>query len=363
MDKKRLLLISVAAVIALGTGIAAKSMFGKAAVPAVQAIVAPAPKGPRVLVAQRALPVGTIVTADAIGFQPWPKDMVRDAYFLDDNSFSMAKLVGTVVRYPITAGQPLTQGALVAPGDRGFLAAALTPGMRAITIPVSDKSSVAGFIFPGDHVDLMLTQKVTGNGPDASQPLNVTETILRNLRVLATDQSPVSDKTPDGKISVHTFHMVTIEVTPRAAEKIEVAQSLGAIDLTLRSITDSQAELDAKTAGLSTMPVKPGGPAIEGSALNATPTRPIEGATTFSTGGDVSRFQRRTVPAQSAASRLGRTGPVIKVVRGNAVEQSGEGGAGLAGAVGNMTNTIANGAGNAGKTTAATSPAAAVMGN
>src|SRR5690606_6475717 len=105
-----------------------------------------APTGPKVLVAQRALPIGTIITADSVNFEDWPKELVKDAYFIDGEA-DMTKLLGTVVRFPITAGQPVTQGALVAPGDRGFLAAALGPGMRAITIPVSAKTGVGGFIF------------------------------------------------------------------------------------------------------------------------------------------------------------------------------------------------------------------------
>ena len=148
MDKKKLMLLLGAMVVAIGTALAARSLLADASTPTVQAM-APAPKGPRVLVAQRALPVGTIITMDSVNFQAWPKDMVRDAYFLD-GAVNMDKLMGTVVRFPITAGQPLTQGALVAPGDRGFLAAALAPGMRAITIVVSESTGGIGFIFP-DH--------------------------------------------------------------------------------------------------------------------------------------------------------------------------------------------------------------------
>src|SRR5690606_19607816 len=98
----------------------------------------------------------------------------------------MQTLLGTVVRQPITAGEPVTQGSLVSPGDRGFLAAALGPGMRAVTISVSDKTGVAGFVFPGDHVDIMLTQEVEG---EEGASLKAAETILANLRVLAPDQS------------------------------------------------------------------------------------------------------------------------------------------------------------------------------
>ena len=169
--------------------------------------------------------------------------MVQDAYFVDGQA-DMNKLLGTVVRYPITAGQPVTQGALVSPGDRGFLAAALGPGLRAVTIPVSQKTGVGGFVFPGDHVDLVLTQTV-GNGQQDS--LKTAETILRNVRVLATDQS-TENEIVDGKTVVRDFRTVTVEVTPRIAEKVAVAQTIGTISLSLRSLADNQSELDQAIA-------------------------------------------------------------------------------------------------------------------
>ena len=157
MDRKKLVLLLVALIIAVGTAMVARSMFAGASAPQAQA--APVvPTGPKVLVAQRALPAGTIITAESIGFQSWPAEMVADAYFLEGES-DLAKLLGTVVRHPITAGEPVTQGSLVSPGDRGFLAAALSPGMRAITVPVSAQTGVAGFVFPGDRVDIMLTRR------------------------------------------------------------------------------------------------------------------------------------------------------------------------------------------------------------
>ena len=194
MDRRKLLLLVGALIVAIGTAMAAKSLFSGAAAPVAEAAAPPQPQGPRVLVAKRALPVGTIITADAVGFQLWPQEMVQDAYFIDGEA-DMGKLLGTVVRYAITAGEPVTQGSLVSPGDRGFLAAALGPGMRAITVPVSAKTGVGGFIFPGARVDLMLTQTVSG---DSGENLNATETILRNLRVLPTDQSTETTTTVVG---------------------------------------------------------------------------------------------------------------------------------------------------------------------
>ena len=291
MDKKKLMLLLGALVIAIGTALAARSLIAGASAPKVEA--AAVPKGPKVLVAQRALPVGTIITADSISFQQWPKEMIQDAYFID-GSADMTKLMGTVVRFPVTAGQPLTQGALVSPGDRGFLAAALGAGMRAVTIPVSQKTGVGGFVFPGDHVDLVLTQTVKGQ--DGGDSLKASETILSNLRVLATDTSTETE-TVEGKTVVRGFKTVTLEVTPRIAEKIAVSQTIGTLSLSLRALADNQTELEqAIASGAIKLPAG-ASKEEEERLLKAAMHRPIEGSSTFVTGGDVSRFQRRTKPA------------------------------------------------------------------
>jgi len=233
MDVKKLALLVGALVIAVVTAVMAKNMFAGAG--AQQAAAAPAvPVGPKVLVAKKALPVGTLIDADSLTFQPWPKELMQGAYYVDGQP-DAKNLAGTVVRYAIAAGQPITRGSLVGPQDRGFLAAALGPGMRAITVPVNVNAGVAGFVFPGDHIDLVLTQQVEGGGD--GPPLKVSETIIRNLRVLATDQR-ITDKDADGKTVVKTFANVTLEVTPRIAEKIAVAQSMGQLSLSLRSIAD-----------------------------------------------------------------------------------------------------------------------------
>lgn len=339
MDKKKLLLLLGALIVAIGTAMAARTLLTGAGAPEAEA--AQSPNGPKVLVAQRALPVGTIITADSIAFQLWPKEMVQDAYFIDGEA-DMNKLLGTVVRYPITAGQPVTQGALVSPGDRGFLAAALGPGMRAVTIPVSAKTGVGGFVFPGDHVDLMLTQTVTGT--DGGAALKATETILRNVRVLATDQS-TETTVEEGKTVVRAFRTVTLEVTPKIAEKISVAQTVGTLSLSLRSIADNQGELDQAIAS-GTVKVPAGASKDqEEKLLSEAMNRPVDKGSTFVTGGDVSRFQRRTAPRQEVSrgmsqgyaaqtqatpsASLGQpsrfSGPTVRVTRGKntTVEQVG----------------------------------------
>ncbi len=348
MDRKKLVLLVAALIVAVGTALIARSMFAGASAPQAEAAPVEA-RGPKVLVAQRALPVGTIITADAIGYQLWPEELVQDAYFLDGEA-DMNKLLGTVVRHPITAGEPVTQGSLVAPGDRGFLAAALAPGMRAITVPVTAQSGVAGFVFPGDRVDMVLTQKVEGN--DGTN-LNASETILRNLRVLATDQSTVSEQAEDGSTVVKQFRTVTLEVTPVIAEKIAVAQTIGTLSLSLRSLADNQTELErAIAAGDINIP-DDATPEEEERILRQAMARPDDGKSTYVTGGDVSRFQRRSAPPQGAvtgppptgsAAMPVRQGPSVRVTRGKETENVPVGAAKISAATGVIKSRQADGA-------------------
>lgn len=314
MDSRKVILLVGALLVAAVTAFMARSLMSGSATP--EAIAAPLPvkvDGPEVLVATRALPVGTILDPTAMKFQPWPKELVEGAYLLKEKT-NVAQLAGTVVREAITAGSPVTNGALVKPGDRGFLAAALAPGMRAVTFPVTGTNAVSGFVFPGDRVDVMLTQEVRGNGE--GEPLRVSETIVRNLRVLATDTR--TDNQPDeaGKSQVRGFSSVTIEATPRMAEQIAVAQTLGSLSLALRPLADSRSELDAAIAsGAVTVPAN-GDPKAESAMTVRVAAQPQTGRTTFATGGDVSRFERRTVPTKANEPPKE---PTVKVVRQNNV--------------------------------------------
>jgi pilus assembly protein CpaB len=319
MEPKKIALLAGALIIAVTAAFLARSMFTDGGAPSADAAAMPNPaEMPHVLVATKSLPVGTIVGPDAYRFQPWPKELVEEAYYIQGKSED-AKLVGSVVRTAISAGQPMTMGSLIQPGDRGFLAAALAPGMRAVTVPVSVQSSVAGFIFPGDRVDLMLTQSVAGGGDGA--PLKVSETILRNLRVLATDQR-TNALGEDGKPVVQTYSNVTVEVTPRMAEKVSVAQTIGAISLSLRSIADSNQELEEALASGDIDAPKAGDPNGEKTMMAALSNRPSDGRSSVSTGADVSRFQRSSVPAKPVdpnAPMAANQGPVVRVARGSAV--------------------------------------------
>jgi pilus assembly protein CpaB len=299
MEPKKIALLVGALVIAAVTAVMAKNMFSQNSAPAAAAAaIVAAPTGPQVLVATRTLPVGTILTAESFKYQPWPKELIENAYYLQEKT-NIQSLQGTVVRTQISAGQPLTQGSLVSPGDRGFLAAALGPGMRAITIGVNwQVAGVSGFAFPGDRVDVMLSQTVSGDGP----ALKAVETIMRNVRVLANDSRAAPVKDEAGNTQVAGFSTVTLEVTPRMAEKIAVAQSLGSISLVLRSLADNTADLDRAIA-MGEVNVPEGMDAKKDKvAIASIAARPTDTGGTFMTGGDVSRFQRRSIPLVDATA-------------------------------------------------------------
>ncbi len=342
MDTRKIMLIVGALVVAIGAAFGVNQMMRGASAPMARAAAAPDINGPMILVATRQLPVGTIIGPDSFRFQPWPNELIEKAYFMKDKT-NVQTLVGTVVRFPITAGEPLTQGALVHPDDRGFLAAALGPGMRAVTVKVSQEQGVAGFVFPGDRVDVLLAQTIDVENGGAAYPdeqLFTAETIVRNVRVLATDQR-YDAKDETGKTPVRTFGSVTLEATPEIAERIAVAQSMGKLSLALRPLAESAGELEAAIASGEIDVPADGSTAAERRMRAKVAARPTA-ARTATTGGDVSRFwipvngRVETVQAPPAASGMptsgGRaapaapSGPVVRVTRAGKVTEVPVGG-------------------------------------
>ena len=204
---------------------------------------APAPQMPAletvdVLVAKVDLQRGQLIEASQIGWQAWPK-AAANANFITRASRPNAttQFVHAIVRVPIASGQPVYDPMVVFAKGSGFMAAILPQGMRAIAMDVSPDSAAGGFILPEDHVDVLLTrhdkaaEKVSG-GIDKI----VSDTILRNIRVLAVDQA-VEEKAGQ-KVAV--AKTVTLQVAPAQAEVLALARMQGTLSLALRSLTDSQ---------------------------------------------------------------------------------------------------------------------------
>ena len=188
-----------------------------------------------ILVADKDLPAGTILNSGHWRWQSWPADSVDKTYETKRKDFKAEDAFGgAAVRRAIGAGEPITKSRVFRQGDKGFLAGALSPGKRAVGIQISAVSSAAGFIRPGDRVDVILTQQLRRRSKDSETPQIkvVSETILSDIRVLAIDQivDDVDKKAQVGKTA-------TVEVSPKEAEVVTLAARMGQLSLALRSLS------------------------------------------------------------------------------------------------------------------------------
>ena len=260
MSPVRLLIVLIAAVSAIGLAVVLqRALGGKPALPV--AAAAPAAAGKpmtQVLVAKRDLPIGTRLVAADVDWQPWPSDAVNTAFITNGAAPAApngkveaakaavagaadqmiggdpAKIVdGAIVRDPILTGEPITNRKIVRGGEGGYLSVVLTPGKRAMAVPVTSETAAGGFILPGDRVDVLNTHDApAGAGGDGR--VIVAETILQNIRVLALDQATAADK--DAKSIVAAT--ATLEVGAAEAEVLTRAKAGGPVTLVLRAYTD-----------------------------------------------------------------------------------------------------------------------------
>jgi pilus assembly protein CpaB len=215
----------------------------KGAVEAQAPAVGAPPPPPEILVAKKAMPAGTFVKPDELEWRPWPQEGLTDAYLIKGKA-SEKDLAGAVVRTHLYAGEPITASRVVHPGEQGFLAAVLDPGKRAVSIPVDGTSGVAGFVFPGDFVDVILTIKrtVTAEGDEGDETRQFSETLLTDVRVLAIDQT-LDNTSGAAKIGKNA----TLEVSPKQAERVALGLDMGTLSLSLRSLGRQEANLTATT--------------------------------------------------------------------------------------------------------------------
>jgi pilus assembly protein CpaB len=238
MDLRRIIVLLIALVAAGGTAMYARSWIeSQQTVP----VVAPAPeeKTHEVLVADSDLAAGTFIKPQHLRWQRWPTDDVPDSYVLNGVR-SDEEMIGAVVRKRIAAGEPITDGAVVKPGDRGFLAAVLEPGMRAMSVPVSPISSNSGLIFPGDRVDLILTQSLMESQSEGSVR-RVSETVLSDIRIIAMGAETGDD--PEEGQANERAKTATFEVTPAQAQTVALLTELGKLSLSLRSLATPASEV------------------------------------------------------------------------------------------------------------------------
>jgi pilus assembly protein CpaB len=238
MNTPRLVVLGIAAVAAGGAAFLARGLLG-GGTSNVQALTAPAPvQTSEVLVAASDLAPGQKLLAEEVRWQKWPRTAVDPSFITLSNTPNLEETVkGTVVRSPIVAGEPITEAKVVRSDATGFMAATLMRGMRAVSIPISVASLAGGFIMPNDRVDVMLTSQL----PDGGHRYRTT-TFLRNVRVLAIDQSYADAKNADkNQKPVSDVRTATLELTPEQAERVSRAQASGTLTLSLRPLADNLA--------------------------------------------------------------------------------------------------------------------------
>jgi len=236
MNTRRLVVLVLAALAAGIVALVARGLFGGGTQPAA-AKPAPQIAVSEVLVASGHIQPGQPITADEVRWQQWPAANVDPSFVLKSAGQSLdAAVAGTVARAPIVAGEPITYAKIVKSQSAGFMAATLGPGMRAVAIGVSVASVAGGFILPNDRVDIIVTV-VTGDSPRRG----TARTVLSNVRVLAIDQAA------EGKAqkAVSDVKTVTLELTPQQVQVVALAQAMGTLSLSLRSLGDNEAVASA----------------------------------------------------------------------------------------------------------------------
>jgi len=231
------------------------------------------------------VPMGTLLRKGDIAWSDVPAAEVVGADIVHTN-LTQTEFVGAVTRRAFAAREPLTAFALVKPGDSEFLVAALAPGFRAVSISVDATQSTSGLALPGDRVDVLLTQTFQAPGTDASHK-SVGETVLRDLRVIAVDQTLSPAAAPAAPLSPTSEprmpKTITLEVTDREAAILLVAQQLGKVQIALRGQRDQTETPASETADASPIwasDVSPAlaGPAVAPTALTHGPIEVIHGA-------------------------------------------------------------------------------------
>ncbi len=238
MKSIRFIILGVAILAAGGAAFLAMNLTAPAPqVTPVAANRAPTINTVAVLVASKDVPTGNSLTVETLKWQSWPKSGISDAYIVkNSNPEAMEKMVGAIARSTFYAGEPIREVKLVR-SDRGYMSAILPAGSRAIATSISADTSAGGFILPNDRVDVIMTRR--GKKQKGGKAKFLTETILRNIRVLAIDQT-IEDK--DGK-KVVVGETATLELGPEEAEVLTVAQQMAdRLTLALRSLEDSKEE-------------------------------------------------------------------------------------------------------------------------
>ena len=240
-----------------------------------------APKPPttrKVIVADRNLQVGMLLGEGDLGTLDMEQGKIRRGHILAEGRRNVDAFRGYAMRRAVPPGAPLTWPAVIGPGQRGFLAAALRPGTRAVTIQLGKGTRHAGLVDPGDRVDVILTARL--RLPDGAKTV-FTRTILEDVRVVAVDRRIENADTPKKKgekLKRTEIITATLEVSPAQAGRLALGAHEGTLSVAVRS--------------LATAPRQGGNRAVDLQQLLSSPEESTEGEAVVASGGPATRGGR-----------------------------------------------------------------------
>jgi pilus assembly protein CpaB len=178
----------------------------------------------KVVAAAKPLDTGTPLAAGDLTLMDWPSNAPLDGSF-----HKLEDVTGRVVMYPIAFKEPIRDGLLAAPGATVGLTAKIPDGMRAVAVVTNELNNVSGFLFPGSHVDVLVSFR-----PDVGTKEAMTTTVLQNVEVLSTGEKLQPD--PNGK--PQNVKVVTVLLTPDDSQKLLLASNQGTVQFVLRNASD-----------------------------------------------------------------------------------------------------------------------------
>src|SRR5271165_1208745 len=233
MSVRSLLMIALALILGLSAAAGVNAFMQRVPGPKSAVVPVPVPVPVPIVVAVVDLPRGASITPEEVKIKEFPRDLVPAG--------ALSKLedaVNRVIFVPLTKDEPVLESKLAPKGAGRGLSALIPPGMRGYTVKVPDVAQgVAGFILPGNRVDVLLSLgEISGTSETGG---GSTTTLLQNVEILAVDQK--MDAPSDNKVDTKDLRSVTLLVTPQQANRLDLGQNKGMLHLALRNREDNKA--------------------------------------------------------------------------------------------------------------------------
>ncbi|MEL6661897.1 MAG: Flp pilus assembly protein CpaB [Pseudomonadota bacterium] len=242
MSPMRLIILLIAAAAAAGAAFLVRNMSAQQQAAPAPVTAAPQPVIERievpqtpVLVMTRDVVIGELLYPTDFAWKEWPDETLNVNYYTQDVfPTAIEDLTNSVVRTAMVENEPLLPQKIVKKGESGYMAALLTPGMRAVSVEISVDRASGGFILPGDRVDIHITTDVEVEVDGEMENRPTTMNLMENVRILAIDQA-FGDGV-GGQFAIGST--ATVELYPDQARLLILAKSLGPVSMTLRSLQD-----------------------------------------------------------------------------------------------------------------------------